>query len=161
MNILSDSPDKTKQIGEELGRCLKKNDVVALFGELGSGKTCFTQGLMKGLGVKDSKVTSPSFVLINEYSGRLPVYHFDIYRLNNTREVIDLGYEEYFYGDGVTIIEWADKIEELLPKDCIRVYLKIVGENEREIDVQGATLNILSYDPRDRHSNEDRGSGSC
>lgn len=138
MNILSDSPDRTKEIGEELGRRLVAGDVVALIGELGSGKTCFTQGLMKGLGVSIFNITSPTFVLINEYKGRLPVYHFDIYRLNNIREVIDLGYEEYFYGDGVTIIEWADKIEELLPEECIRVYLKIKGENEREIDIRGS-----------------------
>lgn len=144
MNILSDSPGKTKKIGERLGRSLKKGDIVALIGELGSGKTCFTQGLMKGLGVKINKVTSPSFVLINEYSGRLPVYHFDIYRLNNIKEVTMLGYEEYFYGDGVTIIEWADKIEELLPKGCTRVYLRIVGKDEREISI------------RNRDSNKDR-----
>lgn len=144
MNILSGSPDKTRDIGEKLGRGLKKGDIVALIGELGSGKTCFTQGLMKGLGVKDHKITSPSFVLINEYKGILPVYHFDIYRLNNVNEVIDLGYEEYFYGSGVTIIEWADKIEELLPVDCIRVKLRIVGSDEREINI------------RHRDSNRDR-----
>lgn len=136
MNILSDSLIKTKRIGERLGKSLKKGDIVALIGELGSGKTCFTQGLMKGLGVATNKVTSPSFVLINIYNGRLPVYHFDIYRLNNIKEVIDIGYEEYFYGEGVTIIEWADKIEELLPKGCIRVYLRIAGENEREISIR-------------------------
>lgn len=141
MNILSDSPGKTKKIGERLGKKLKKGDIVALIGELGSGKTCFTQGLMKGLGVKTNKITSPSFVIINEYTGRLPVYHFDIYRLNNVREVIDLGYQEYFYGNGVTIIEWADKIEELLPKKCIRVFLRIVGEDERRISIRGRDGN--------------------
>lgn len=135
MNILSKSVSQTKEIARKLARSLKRGDIVALIGELGSGKTCFTQGLMRGLGVKTDKITSPSFVLINEYKGRLPVYHFDIYRLNNIQEVIDLGYEEYFYGNGVTIIEWADKIEELLPKKCIRVYLKIAGENERKISI--------------------------
>lgn len=141
MNILSKSPQETKDIARKFGRTLKKGDVVALIGELGSGKTCFTQGLMKGLGVKVNKITSPSFVLINEYKGRLPIYHFDIYRLNNIQEVVDLGYEEYFYGNGVTIIEWADKIEELLPKRCIRVNLKIVSENERKISIRGRDGN--------------------
>lgn len=141
MNILSKSPRETKEIAGKLGRTLKKGDVVALIGELGSGKTCFTQGLMKGLGVKVNKITSPSFVLINEYRGRLPVYHFDIYRLNNIQEVVDLGYEEYFYGNGVTIIEWADKIEELLPKKCIMVNLKVVSENERKISIRNRDGN--------------------
>lgn len=141
MSILSKNLKETKKIGEKLGRQLKRGDVVSLIGELGSGKTCFTQGLMKGLEVKTRKITSPSFVLINEYKGRLPVYHFDLYRLNNIKEVIDLGYEEYFYGDGVTIIEWADKIEGLLPKGCIRIYLKIIGEKEREIDIRNRDSN--------------------
>lgn len=144
MNILSDSPGKTKKIGEKLGRQLKKGDIVALIGELGSGKTCFTQGLMKGLKVLKKNITSPSFVLINEYKGRLPVYHFDIYRMNNLKEVVDLGYEEYFYGNGISVIEWADKIEKLLPKECIRVYFEIKGEKERKISI------------RDRNSIKDR-----
>lgn len=141
MNILSKSPGETKEIARKLGRTLKKGDIVALIGELGSGKTCFTQGLMKGLGVKVNKITSPSFVLINEYRGRLPVYHFDIYRLNNIQEVVDLGYEEYFYGNGVTIIEWADKIKELLPKKCIMVNLKVISENERKINIRNRDGN--------------------
>lgn len=140
MNILSKSPQDTKKIGEDLGKRLKKGDIIGLVGELGSGKTCLVQGIMKGLGVEIGSVTSPTFVLINEYKGRFPVYHFDLYRLNTIKEVIDLGYEEYFYGDGVTVIEWADKIEKLLPKDCIRVYMKIVGEDEREIDIKGLEL---------------------
>ena len=136
-SLITRSPKETKQLGRKFGRLLKRGDIVALIGELGSGKTCLSQGVMEGLGVMDKyKGISPSFVLINEYQGRMPVYHFDIYRLNNVKEVIELGYEEYFYGEGVTIIEWADKIEELLPEDSVRIYLKIVGEKEREITIQ-------------------------
>lgn len=137
ISIVTKSPQETQRLGQKIGRLLKEGDVVALMGELGSGKTCLIQGLMGGLDVADNyKGASPSFVLINEYKGRIPVYHFDIYRLSNIREVIELGYEEYFYGNGVTVIEWADKVEELLPHDCIRIYLRILGENRREINIQ-------------------------
>lgn len=135
--LITRNPKETQGLGRKIGRLLKRGDIVALMGELGSGKTCLSQGVMEGLDVRDKyKGSSPSFVLINEYQGRIPVYHFDIYRLNNVREVIELGYEEYFYGEGVTIIEWADKIKELLPEDCVRIYLKIIGEKEREITIQ-------------------------
>lgn len=137
MNILLNSPQETQKLGKKISKLLKKGDVVALIGELGAGKTCLAGALLDGLGVSDHyKGSSPTFVLINEYKGKLPVYHFDVYRLNNIEEVVDLGYEEYFYGNGVTLIEWADKIEELLPDNCIRIYMKIIGENEREINIQ-------------------------
>lgn len=136
MNILSKSTRRTQQLGEELGRQLGKGDVVALTGELGAGKTCFAQGLVKGLGVKTGKITSPTFILMNVYSGRLPVYHFDVYRMHNMNEILDIGYEEFFYGDGVTIIEWADKIKKLLPKTCIKVRMQISGPKERKITIK-------------------------
>lgn len=151
MNILSKSPAKTKVLGEKLGQRLKKGDVIALIGELGAGKTCFTQGLMKGLDVQKKSVTSPTFIIMNVYKGRVPVYHFDVYRINNISEIVDLGYEEYFYGNGVTIIEWADKIKELLPKEVIKVRLKIAGEKERRISIKGADLTNANI--RNRNSN--------
>lgn len=138
ISLITRSPEETQQLGRKVGKLLKKGDIVALAGELGSGKTCLAKALLEGLNVLETyKGSSPSFVLINEYKGRVPVYHFDIYRLSNVKEIIDLGYEEYFYGEGVTVIEWADKIEELLPEDCIRIYLKILGEKEREIKIEG------------------------
>lgn len=137
MNILSSSPKQTKDVGKKLGKVLGKGDIVALIGELGAGKTCFTKGLLKEIGVNVDNVTSPTFVLINEYRGKLPVYHFDVYRLNNIQEVVELGYEEYFDGDGVTVIEWADKVEEILPDRCIRVYIEIINEKERQINIEG------------------------
>lgn len=136
MNILSNSPNETKQIGQRFGRRLKKGDVVALIGELGAGKTCFIQGVMKGLDVLRKDITSPTFVLMNIYKGKVPVYHFDMYRINNLKEVEELGYEEYFYGGGVAVIEWADRIKKLLPKKCIKIYMKIAGDKKREIKIE-------------------------
>lgn len=109
--------------------------VVALFGPLGSGKTCLTQGICSGLGVNDF-VVSPSFVIINEYEGRHKVYHIDLFRLERLSEIVNLGYEEYFYGDGICIIEWAEKAFELLPDKRMEIHLKIISENEREIEVK-------------------------
>ena len=128
------SPEETRALGEEIGRKLREGDVVALIGELGAGKTCLTQGLGWGLGV-DPKLylTSPSFTLIKEYRGRLRVYHIDLYRLNSIEEGYELGFEEYFYGRGVTIVEWADRIETLLPPEHVRIEIGIISENERNI----------------------------
>ena len=132
--VLSYSPDETRDIAARLAAKLAPGDVVALRGELGAGKTCFVQGLALGLGVSRKRlVNSPSFTIVKEYEGRLPLYHFDVYRLSGPAELDGIGYEEYFYGEGVTAIEWADKIEEVLPVDTIAVSLTIKGEGEREI----------------------------
>jgi tRNA threonylcarbamoyladenosine biosynthesis protein TsaE len=109
---------------------------VALTGELGAGKTCFTQGLVRGLGVT-ARATSPTFVLVNEYRGRLPVHHVDAYRTASLAELLDLGVPELF-GDGVTIVEWADKLEALLPPDTVRVTIEGVGEEPRAISIRRA-----------------------
>jgi len=140
MNILffTKSPEETKRLGRKIGALLKQGDIAGLIGELGSGKTCLTQGLMEGLGILDRyKGMSPSFTLITEYKGSVPVYHFDVYRLNSVKEMLELGYEEYFYNNGVSIVEWADKINELLPESCIRIYLEILSPQERRIEIHG------------------------
>ena len=137
MRIVSKSPECTREIGESLGRLLEKGVVVALVGRLGSGKTVLTQGLAKGLGVgPDEYVSSPSFALVNRYTGTVPIYHIDTYRLGGEAEMIALGYEEYFEPDGVTIIEWADKVEKLLPEKCLRIEIRIVDPTTRELDVE-------------------------
>ena len=118
MKIELKNLEDTKSFGEKLGKVLKKGDIISLNGELGAGKTTLTKSIGVGLGV-DEYITSPTFSLINEYRGRIPVYHFDVYRLENIDEIDDLGFDEYFYGDGVCIIEWADKIKEFLPKENI------------------------------------------
>ncbi|KPK99435.1 MAG: hypothetical protein AMJ91_07860 [candidate division Zixibacteria bacterium SM23_73_3] len=134
------SPEKTKEFGKSLSQQLKPGSVVALIGSLGSGKTVLIQGICSGLGVEKA-VTSPSFVIINEYPGRwhnspVWIYHFDLYRLENVDEFIKLGYEEYFYGRGITLIEWAEKVKPFLPKKRWEINLKILSENEREIRVE-------------------------
>ena len=129
------SPEETKEFGRALAKELKVGSVVALTGPLGSGKTVLIQGICFGLGVTEF-VTSPSFVIINEYSGKIKVYHFDLYRLENVEEFIKLGYEEYFYGSGITLIEWAEKIKKFLPEERIEINLEILSEKERRISVR-------------------------
>jgi tRNA threonylcarbamoyladenosine biosynthesis protein TsaE len=109
--------------------------VVALIGELGAGKTCFIQGLVRGLGV-GTHATSPTFVLINEYRGRLPVHHVDAYRTTSLAELQDLGLPELFAGDGVTLVEWADKLRPLLPPGTIEVRIEGVGDEPRTITIR-------------------------
>ena len=134
------SPEETKKFGRSWAKQLRTGSVVALIGSLGSGKTVLIQGICSGLGV-EKVVTSPSFVIINEYPGRVHespiwIYHFDLYRLENVEEFIKLGYEEYFYGKGITLIEWAEKVRPFLPRKRWEVNLKILSENEREICVE-------------------------
>jgi tRNA threonylcarbamoyladenosine biosynthesis protein TsaE len=132
---VSGSPDDTQRLGEELGRSLQSGDVVALTGELGAGKTCFVQGVARGLGVATG-ATSPTFVLINEYRGRLPVHHVDAYRTDSVAELLDLGLPELFDGEGVTLVEWADKLGPLLPARAIEVHIEGVGDEPREITIR-------------------------
>ena len=108
----------TRKFGEELARSLKAGDVLALVGDLGTGKTTLTKYIARELGIMEP-ITSPTFTIICEYkSGRLPLYHFDVYRLAGIDDMLELGYEEYFYGDGVCVVEWADRIEKLLPENA-------------------------------------------
>lgn len=132
----SRSPEETQRIGEALGAVLGPGDVVACVGELGAGKTCFLQGVARGLGVAEP-ATSPTFVLINQYQGRCPVYHVDAYRTESLTEILDLGVEEILWGDGVTIIEWGEKLLPLLPSRSIVVRIEGLGEEPREIMLEG------------------------
>lgn len=135
--MISKSVEETVRIGERLGRRLKRGDCVALIGDLGSGKTVFTKGVAKGLGVRDARyVNSPTFVIIKEYKGKVPLYHFDLYRLDHSSVIDAEDFEEHFYGDGVSVVEWADKIRDLLPKKYIEVRLKVLGECRRRIDIK-------------------------
>jgi tRNA threonylcarbamoyladenosine biosynthesis protein TsaE len=135
MKRRSRSPEETYEIASDFAERLKPGDVLALVGELGAGKTRFVQGLAHGLGVSDSTyVRSPSFTLMNEYDGgRLTLYHFDFYRLAEPDELGDLGLDEYFYGDGVTVVEWADRFPGSMPKRARTIEFGIAGENERDI----------------------------
>jgi len=122
------------KMGKKLAALLRKGDIVCLFGELGSGKTTFTKGIAVGLHIRKEAVNSPTFVLMNEYDGRLPLFHFDLYRLEETPEILSIGYEEFLYGDGVAVVEWAEKLKRLLPKEFIRVAFSVKKENERLIE---------------------------
>ena len=134
LKFVSHSPVETQSIGHGLGKLLEAGDVVCLSGGLGAGKTVFTKGVAGGLGVTDS-VTSPTFAIINEYTGRLPVYHVDVYRIDREEELADTGLDEYLYGNGVTIIEWADRFRGMLPGQCLWIEIKADSINDiiREI----------------------------
>lgn len=117
------TPEDTFRIGEEIARQAKPGEIYTLNGDLGVGKTVFTKGIASGLGIQEP-VTSPTFTIIQEYdSGRLPLYHFDVYRIGDPEEMDEIGYEDYFYGQGLCLIEWAELIEELIPPEAIRVYI--------------------------------------
>jgi tRNA threonylcarbamoyladenosine biosynthesis protein TsaE len=133
-SLATSSPEETDAAGERLGTTLGPGDVVALSGELGAGKTVFVQGLVRALGVT-SGATSPTFVLVNEYRGRLPVHHVDAYRTASLAELLDLGVEEMMDGDGVTVIEWADRLEPVLPARAVRVRIAGVGDEPRNITI--------------------------
>lgn len=126
-NIELENIEKTQKFGEWLGSNLKPGDVVCLNGELGAGKTTLTKSIAKGMGIEDY-VTSPTFNIINEYYGKLNLYHFDTYRLENIEEASYLGFDEYFYGDGVCVVEWADKIADFLPEEYLEINI-----NEKRI----------------------------
>lgn len=132
----SKSPSETIRIGKTIGISLQAGDVVALVGELGAGKTQFIKGLAQGVGVgKSVYVSSPSFTLINEYKGEIPFYHIDLYRLEEEKEAEELGLEEYFHGEGITAIEWADRIPSLLPAEFLCVNIHYMGKQTRSIEL--------------------------
>jgi tRNA threonylcarbamoyladenosine biosynthesis protein TsaE len=138
IEMISESAEQTLEIARFIGGKLGKGDILALSGELGSGKTCFTGGLARGLGVDEKyQITSPTFTLINEYPARYKLYHFDVYRLNSYSEFEDLGYEDYFCSDGVVVIEWAEKIAQILPKDTFFINFEYLDENRRRIMIKG------------------------
>lgn len=132
MTIYSNSYEETYNLGVEIGRQLKPGDIVCLDGDLGVGKTVFSQGVAAGLGIKEP-ICSPTFTLIQEYEeGRIPLYHFDVYRIDSPWDMDDLGYEDYFYGEGACLIEWGSLIRELLPENT--VYITISKDIEKGFD---------------------------
>ena len=138
VRVRTKSSHETVDLGKKIGRLLGPGDVVALVGELGTGKTHLIKGLAAGAGViRFSYVSSPSFTLIHEYPGKLPVTHVDLFRLRTEREAEDLGLEEHFQGCGITVIEWADKIPSLLPQDVLWIHLSHTGERTRSIEIFG------------------------
>src|SRR3954454_15691227 len=133
VELISHSLDQTRRIGGRLAAVLQAGDVVLLEGPFGVGKTSLVQGLARGLDVGSNYVTSPTFTLINEYTGRLPLYHIDLYRLDTAQQVADLGLLEYLYGDGVTVIEWPALAEPLLPAERLTIYLAHLTDTKRAL----------------------------
>jgi len=123
MKFHTNSAGETAELGMKLGNILQKGDTVCLSGDLGTGKTAFTGGIARALGINEY-VTSPTFTIINEYEGRLPLFHFDVYRIGDAGEMIETGFDDYIGGDGVAVIEWAELIEEILPGDRIDVSIE-------------------------------------
>ena len=127
-----DSETETKKFGIGLGKLAGQGDVICLDGQLGSGKTTLTQAIALGMGIdKNCYVTSPSFNIFHEYPGIIPLYHMDFYRLSNSDDVVEMGLDEYFYGSGVTVIEWAGKALDILPQDRLSIFLTGSGQNAR------------------------------
>lgn len=134
LKLNSHSPEQTQLLGSHLGELACQGDVFLLTGELGTGKTCLVQGIARGLGVKEY-ASSPSFVIIREYHGNLPLYHIDFYRFNHVEEITDLGLEEYLYGDGVCAVEWAEKGTPALPEENLVIALNYTPGSETERSV--------------------------
>ncbi|MCF6157276.1 MAG: tRNA (adenosine(37)-N6)-threonylcarbamoyltransferase complex ATPase subunit type 1 TsaE [wastewater metagenome] len=132
------SANETIHFGERLGRLLAPGDVIALVGELGAGKTTLVKGIVQGLGVMDKHIVkSPTFSLINIYKGRIPVYHFDAYRLESIQDMTDIGSDEILFGEGVSLVEWADNVYGALPKEYIEITLSVISESQRKIEING------------------------
>ena len=136
MQFISNSPEQTEQVGCALGKILKPGTVLAYEGDLGAGKTAFTRGLARGLGAAET-VTSPTYTIVNEYlSGRLPLFHFDMYRLASADDLWDIGWEDYLDRGGVCAVEWSENVREAM-EDAIRVRIEKTGEESRRITIEG------------------------
>jgi tRNA threonylcarbamoyladenosine biosynthesis protein TsaE len=137
LEIVSHSPEQTQQVGARLGDIAWPGEVILLSGNLGAGKTCLTQGIARGLGITEY-AASPSFILVRELYGRLPLYHIDFYRLDHLEEIADLGLDEYFYGHGVCVVEWSDKGMALLPPEHLLVEIAYLGDTGRSLTFKPA-----------------------
>jgi len=133
VTITSHTPRQTEEIGSLLGSMLAKGDIIALCGELGTGKTTLVRGMARGIGLEEGEVASPSFTLVNEYEGPLRLFHIDLYRLADEKELIAIDYEEYLTADGVVVIEWADRLPQAIPADSLWITLRYLGTERREI----------------------------
>lgn len=145
MLYLSSSEKDTYRFGFLLGQAANAGDILLLSGDLGSGKTVIAKGIASGCGTRDY-VTSPTFSLMNRYSGRLPIYHFDLYRLTQPEDLYDIDYEEYFYGDGITIVEWPERMGYLSPEECLEISIRLAEEtNSRIIEIKADIQGFERY----------------
>lgn len=149
MDIRVTDTDETIKLGEIIGKSLEPGSIIALRGDLGAGKTVLVKGIARGLGIEDEPV-SPTFVIMNAYEGRIPLYHFDLYRISGADELIGIGSEEFLFGGGVSAVEWADRVEEIFPEYTIYIDIKIPetgngSENIREIKIEGKKEWVSSF----------------
>ena len=149
----TESPEETQALGKKIGKTLQQGDVIALIGDLGTGKTCLTQGIARGAGIApDEIVSSPSYILINEYNGKVPIYHIDLYRLENTEEIAELGLSEYIEGNGICVIEWAERMADALPDTCIKIHITLAEADVSQGSDEGSDLISQSFkDENIRH----------
>jgi tRNA threonylcarbamoyladenosine biosynthesis protein TsaE len=161
-SIVTSRPEQTREIGRILGSLLEPGDLVCLYGDLGAGKTHFSYGIALGLDVEERYVTSPTFTFVNEYRGRIPFYHIDLYRLKDPSELEGIGFEEYIDSDGATVIEWAERAEEELPDERLNVYLSYVNEQSREVGffAEGERYSRLLQVVKERIEKDTRISGA-
>lgn len=139
LQITSGSPGETEELGAYIGKLLLPGSFLALRGDLGGGKTCLTRGIVASLAPQSAHlVASPTYAIMNCYPGDTPVYHFDFYRLTCADDIAELGFEEYFYGDGVCVVEWSERLAELLPADALTVLFEYAGEEQRLVTITGS-----------------------
>jgi tRNA threonylcarbamoyladenosine biosynthesis protein TsaE len=143
--FISNSPAETEAVGRRLAEDADAGSVLALQGELGSGKTLFTKGFVAGMG-SNAAVSSPTFTIVHEYrDGRLPVYHFDFFRVENSQALAQLGLDDYFFGDGVSVIEWADRFPDFIPEDACWIRFEVKSENQRAITFRGKAVSNPTF----------------
>ena len=135
LDLVTSSASETQELGMRIGELSREGDVILLVGNLGAGKTCLTQGIAWGLGIKEYAM-SPSFVLIREYQGRLPLYHIDFYRIDRIEEVQDLGLEDYLCGEGVSVVEWAEKGMDIMPGEHLLINMRYISPRRRGLRIQ-------------------------
>lgn len=138
MKYITNSYEETERAAADFAGTLKGGEVIAMYGDLGAGKTAFVRGMARAIGIS-SHITSPTFTIVNEYEGRLPLYHFDVYRISDPEELYEIGYDEYIGSDGICVIEWAELIEDILPERYIRIDIRknsAMGDDYREITVK-------------------------
>jgi tRNA threonylcarbamoyladenosine biosynthesis protein TsaE len=149
MKLISHSEKETQLIGRNLGKLLDKGDIVCLNGDLGTGKTVFVKGLAKAIGI-DEYITSPTFTIVNEYDSEIPLYHFDVYRINSPDEMYEIGFEEYIDNKGIVVIEWADIISEIIPEENVHVLISKFDKNYdlREIEISFNGERFKEYEKK-------------
>ncbi|MBE6948662.1 MAG: tRNA (adenosine(37)-N6)-threonylcarbamoyltransferase complex ATPase subunit type 1 TsaE [Ruminococcaceae bacterium] len=135
MEYISHSEKETSNVGYELASQLKPGNVIAMYGDLGAGKTAFVRGLAEGLGL-DARVSSPTFTIVNEYLGKIPLFHFDMYRLGDADELFEIGWEDYITRGGICVVEWSENVEEAFYNDTIRIYIEKIDDFSRKIKIE-------------------------